>query len=359
MGTTRVLSGDESTAGTVRPRPGPNRTEVDPGGGRSEPALYALAGVLSFVVRRLLLGAVVVAAVSFLSWAFFATAASPIWSFYADPKSPQVLEIVRRAHLHDPLLTRYWLWVKGLFTGQGFGRTAVENAPVGQIVWPALRVSVELIAAAFVVVVALSVLLGALSARRRSPIAAALRTFSYVAWSVPAFLLAELALQGIVRVGPPWHLPLALGGAPTGGVRDWFSHMTLPILVVAAGLVGVYSRYVRSAMIGALAAPYTTVARGKGLPERRVVLRHALRNSLGPFVAVLSLDFGAVFTASLAADFVFQLHGLASIFLGELTGGSDPFVIQAELVVVSVLVVFTNLVGDLVGAWLDPRARLV
>ena len=135
--------------------------------------------------------------------------------------------------------------------------------------------------------------------------------------------------------------------------------MTLPILVVAAGLVAAYSRYVRSAMIGALAAPYTTVARAKGLPERRVVLRHALRNSLASFVAALSLDFGAVFTASLAADWVFQLHGLASIFLGQLVSGSDPFVIQAELVLVAVLVVVANLVGDLVGAWLDPRAQLV
>ncbi len=316
----------------------------------------------SFLVRRLGLGVAVVAAVSFLSWAFFATAASPLWRFFAAPNSPEVQEIVRRAHLHDSLYTRYWLWLKGFFGGQGFGRTAVDNQPVGSYLWPATRITLELIGASLVVVVVLSVLLGALGARRRrSPLTIGLRGFSYVAWSVPAFLLAELALQGIVRVGPGWHLPLALGGAPTpgGGLGDWLSHMTLPILVVAAGLVAAYSRYVRSAMIGALAAPYTTVARAKGLPEWRVVVRHALRNSLASFVAALSLDFGAVFTASLAADWVFQLHGLASIFLGQLVSGSDPFVIQAELVLVAVFVVVANLVGDLVGAWLDPRAQLV
>ncbi len=322
--------------------------------------------MLAFFVRRVLLGSVVVAAVSFVSWAFFATAASPIWGFYASPNDPKVIEIARRAHLHDPLLTRYWLWVKGLFTGQGFGRTAVDDVPVGKVVWPALRISLELIGASLLVVVVLSLLLGALAARRRrSPLTLGLRGMSYVAWSVPAFLLAELALQGVVRVGPAWHLHLALGGPPTPGlgwsphaVGDWFSHMTLPVLVVAAGLVAAYSRYVRSAMLGALAAPYTTVARAKGLPERSVVLRHALRNSLGPFVAVLSLDFGAVFTASLAADWVFQLHGLASVFLGQIANTSDPFVIQAELVLVSVFVVVANLAGDLAGAWLDPRARV-
>ena len=242
-----------------------------------------------------------------------------------NPNSPEVQEIARRAHLHDSLYTRYWLWLKGLFGGQGFGRTAVDNQPVGSVLWPATRITLELIGASLVVVVVLSVLLGALGARRRrSPLTAGLRGFSYVAWSVPAFLLAELALQGIVRIGPGWHL--AIGGAPTpgGGLGDWLSHMALPILVVAAGLVAAYSRYVRSAMIGALAAPYTTVARAKGLPERRVILRHALRNLLASFVAALSLDFGAVFTASLAADWVFQLHGLASIFLGQLVSGSDP-----------------------------------
>jgi peptide/nickel transport system permease protein len=324
-------------------------------------------GVLAFLVRRLLLGTVVVAAVSFLSWAIFATAASPLWVFYANPNSPQALEVAKRAHLHDPLLTRYWLWVEGLFTGQGFGHTAIADVPVGSVVWPALWITVELIGVSLVLVVVLSVLLGALGARRRrSPLAAGLRTVSYVVWSVPAFLLAELALQGVVRVGPAWHLHLALGGPPTPGlgwslhaVGDWLSHMTLPILVVTAGLVAVYSRYVRSGMLGALGAPYTTVARAKGLPERRVVLRHALRNSLGPFIAALSLDFGAVITASLAVDWVFQLHGLASVFLGQVVSASDPFVIQAELVIVAVIVVVANLLGDLAGAWLDPRARLV
>ena len=313
--------------------------------------------MLAFLVRRLFLGAVVVAVVSFLSWVFFATAASPLWQFYSDPNGKVAREVIRRAHLHDPVLTRYWLWVRDLFTGRGLGRTAVENVPVGRIVWPAMRTSLELVGAALVLVVVVSVLLGALGARRRrSPVAGGLRGLSYVVWSVPAFLLAELALQGVVRVGPAWHLHLALGGAPTGGVGSWFSHMTLPILVVAAGLVAVYSRYVRSGMIEALSAPYTTVARAKGLPERHVVLRHALRNSLGPFIAALTLDFGAVITASLAADWVFQLNGLATVFL---TGLSDPFVMQAVLVLVAVFVVVAGLLGDLATVLLDPRARLL
>jgi ABC-type dipeptide/oligopeptide/nickel transport system permease component len=322
--------------------------------------------VAAFVLRRLLLGVVVVVCVSLLSWTVFATALSPIWMFYGAPKSVAVHEIVRRAHLHDPLLLRYWYWTKGLFTGQGFGHTAVANAPVGALVWPALTTSLELIAGSLVVVVALSLAVGTIGARRqRSPVGWGLRGFSYAAWSVPPFLLAVLLSQALARLAPGDRLGLAVGGPPTPGlgfglhaVADWFQHMTLPMLVVAAGLVGSYSRYVRTAMLVSLGAPYATVARAKGLRERRVIVRHALRNSLAPFTAVVSLDFGALFGASLAADYVFNLHGLASLFIGQVLQMSDPFVIQAELVVVAVIVVVVAIAGDLVGAWLDPRVRL-
>jgi ABC-type dipeptide/oligopeptide/nickel transport system permease component len=323
-------------------------------------------GVLAFLLRRLLLGAVVVVAVSLLSWLVFATALSPIWRFFGTPNSPTVLEIVHRAHLHDPLLVRYWYWAKGLFTGQGLGRTAVDNTPVGSIIWPALATSLELIAGSLVVVVFLSLLVGTVGAQRgRSPVGWGLRGVSYVAWSVPPFLLAVLLQQALARLGTDHRLGLAVGGPPTPGlafgphaVVDWFQHMTLPILVVAAGLVGSYSRYVRTAMLVSLNAPYATVARAKGMRERRVVVRHALRNSLAPFTAVVSLDFGALFASSLVADYVFNLRGLASVFIGQVLDISDPFVIQAELVVVAVLVVVVAILGDLVGAWLDPRVSL-
>jgi peptide/nickel transport system permease protein len=324
------------------------------------------SGMLAFILRRLMLGAAVVVAVSFLSWMVFATALSPLWRFYANPNTAQVREIVHRAHLHDPLVVRYWLWAKGLFSGQGFGHTAVDNHPVGALVLPALWTSLQLIAASLVVVVVLSLLVGTVGARwRRSPAGWSLRGVSYLVWSVPAFLLAELLVQAFARLPPDRRLGLALGGPPTPGLGfgthalgDWLAHMTLPVLVVAAGLVGSYSRYVRTAMLVSLNAPYATVARAKGLPERRVVVRHALRNSLVPFTAVLTLDFGALFAASLAADYVFNLHGLAAVFIGEVLDSSDPFVIQAELVLVSVVVVVVAILGDLVGAWLDPRVRL-
>ena len=134
--------------------------------------------------------------------------------------------------------------------------------------------------------------------------------------------------------------------------------MTLPAVAVALGFIGAYSRYLRTALILTLDAPYTVVARGKGLPERLVVRRYALRNALVPFTTVVALDFGAVFGASLAADYVFGLHGLATLFLANGLLNADPFLIEASLVLSAGIVVVAAIAGDIACALLDPRLRL-
>ena len=131
--------------------------------------------------------------------------------------------------------------------------------------------------------------------------------------------------------------------------------MVLPVVTLSLGLIGLYSRYVRSAMLTSLREPFSTVARGKGLRER-VVARHALRLSLIPLVAVVTLDLGAVVGASLAADYIFNMGGFASLLVLAL-GNADPFELTAILVVLSVLVVTFMTLGDAVVHQLDPRLR--
>ncbi len=323
--------------------------------------------MLRFLVRRLGLGVVVMAAVSFFSWLVFATALNPVWMFFQTPRAPAVLEIRRRAHLDDPVVVRYWLWLKGLFTGKGFGREVVDDTPVWPQVEHAFVTTLELIAVSIVIVLVVSVLVGTVAARRRgTPVDVGLRSVSYLAWSMPAFLLALLLQHAFVAMANSWHFqPFAIGGRPTPGlgftahgVRDWVQHMTLPAVAVALGFIGAYSRYLRSALIVTLDAPYTVVARGKGLPERLAVRRYALRNALVPFTTVIALDFGALFGASLAADYVFGLHGLASLFLANGLLNGDPYLIEASLVLCAAIVVLASILGDVVCALLDPRLRL-
>jgi peptide/nickel transport system permease protein len=145
-------------------------------------------------------------------------------------------------------------------------------------------------------------------------------------------------------------------GPPGGGVGRWFGHMALPVATLSLSLVGLYSRYVRSAVIVSLGDQYVTVARAKGLGELRVLFGHALRNSLAPFLNVVSLELGAVVGATLVTDFVFQMGGLARLFLVAL-GAADPFEMTAIVVVVAVIVIVFVFVADLVVGRLDPRIR--
>ena len=323
--------------------------------------------MLAYVLRRLGLGAIVIAAVSFITWLVFATALNPLWGFYATPHAPQVEEMRRRAHLNDPVVVRYWLWLKGIFTGQGLGRTVVGNEPVWPLVEHAFFTTLELIALSTVLIVAGSLVVGIVAARRRgSPVDVGVRSLSYVLWSVPAFLLALLLQHAFVSMSNAWHFqPFAIGGAPTPGlgftahgVEDWFQHMTLPAIAVAVGFVGVYSRYLRTSLLATLDQPYTTVARAKGLPERTVVRRHALRNALVPFTTVIVLEFGMILAATLSVDYVFGLNGLASLFLASGLLNGDPFMIEAPILLSAVIVVVASVVGDIACAALDPRLRL-
>jgi peptide/nickel transport system permease protein len=226
-----------------------------------------------------------------------------------------------------------------------------------------------------ILVIVFSVLLGVISARRPgSKTDIGTRLVTYVSWSVPTFLIGDLLRKAVIghqtfRVSfdpATGHFDRVLGGAegawflvgpPAGGALDWFQHMTLPCLALAIGLIGVYARYIRSSMIDSLQQQYIVVARAKGMPEWRVLLRHALRNSLIPFTSVLTLEFGAIIGASLAVDVVFGLGGIAGAFISAL-GQADPFQLTALVVVVSIVVSMFMILSDLLAGLLDPRARV-
>jgi peptide/nickel transport system permease protein len=302
-----------------------------------------------------------------------------------DPSSPLVQSPSKQAfvrayyHLNDPILSRYWRWVTGL-VHHGFGTTVSTNvsgtlpprllspgAPIGPLVWNAAKVTFELVSSALVLVIVASVVVGAITARRRRFHADfSLRALAYLGAAVPTFLLGDLLLHAlnphyteVVVGGQP--TPTSTGswfaiGPPTGGVGNWFQHMTLPAAALALSFIGIYSRYVRSCVMVTLGQPYIVAARGKGLSERQVLVRHVLRNSLIPFTSLLSLEIGGLIGASLAADAVFSLGGLASVFLGAVNT-SDPFKLTALFIVTAAVVSVFALLGDILVGLLDPRIR--
>jgi peptide/nickel transport system permease protein len=329
--------------------------------------------MLAYVVRRLLLAALVFVVASFVSFIVFAAPLDPTWKFGAGG-GPEREQLRERFHLNEPAVEQYWLWAKGTVSGSFEATHTVcsgfricRHEQVWPRVWPALGRTALLAALSVIVVTIFSLLIGTIAAwRPGSVLDVVLRSGSYLAWAIPTFVIAVL-LQLLLR-----HLALAydfepfpVSGLPPPGEAGtgfqffgvWAQHLTLPVLTIAIGFVGAYSRYVRTAMLVSLGEPYAVTARAKGLSERHVLIRHALRNSLIPFASLLTLDFGAIFGATLVADFIFRTEGLAGALVGAVYN-ADPFEVQPLVLVGAASVLLFSLLGDLVASRLDPRIRL-
>jgi peptide/nickel transport system permease protein len=332
--------------------------------------------VAAYIVRRLSLAVSVVVAVSFAAFVGFGLSLDPSYPLAFKPDDQAVVR--RYYHLGDPILSRYWRWFSGLFH-HGFGATVstqVSGSPpqvdpsFGQTIGPQLvhaaEVTLALVGLALLFVVIGAGVVGVFAAQRRRYHAdVGVRALAYLGSAVPTFLIGDLLLRAISPHIVSSFIPgrgfvisstngWFLIGAPSGGVVGWLRHLFLPAAALALGLIGIYARYLRSAMATELTRPYVTVARAKGLPEWRVLIRHALRNSLVPVTALLTLDLGAVVGASIAADGVFASGGLATVFLAGL-GHADPFQLTAIVVVSAIVVCGLTLGGDVLVGLLDPR----
>lgn len=320
--------------------------------------------MIGYIARRFLLAVSMVWAVSFGAFVLFGLSFDPTWGYNLCLTSQckiQRAAIVAAYHLHAPILYRYWLWLTGVFQ-HGFG-TAPSTAsvtaasvhpgpPIGSALWPAARVTAELLGSALVLTAVLSVVVGVLAARfSGSPLDWLLRLLTYVLWSMPAFLVGALLVRGLG--GVHWFN----FGHVDGGFGGWLRWMSLPALTLSLALVGLQARYIRSGMIDELGRPYAVVARAKGLRERRVLLRHALPNSLPPVISLLALELSAVVGAALAIEYVYRMPGLAAYFFGSMNA-SDPFVLTAILVVIATVVATASFLADVAIGWLDPRVRI-
>ena len=333
-----------------------------------------------FLVRRLVLSALVLLVVSFGTFVFFAGNFRSL----CGPKQ----------HGVSATLPYYWQWLQGVPSGRSFRVSLCGWPPLWANLLPSLERTGALLGLTFLLVLGLAVAVGSLAAYASGTwLDLALRAFSYVTWATPAFLLA-LALQWLalwlaqahgihwlplrgwpgfcpdprdgnpfandVSGQPPPNLDSVCPPAP-GGFHYYLAclrYLALPATALAFSFIGLHSRHLRSALIGTLRAPFATTARGKGLSERRVLFRHALRASLATFTSALLLDFGAIFGGALAVDWVFRMNGMGMLFANEISAPYvDAFAVQLLLIVAAAIVIGSSLLSEVALIWLDPRAR--
>ncbi len=252
--------------------------------------------------------------------------------------------------LDQPLLARYWAWLKAALTGD-FGFSRLHAQPVTQVLLPALGNTVLLMGASFVLALALSMPAGILAALKPQSLTDnGINLVAFAGISVPPFWLAILLIM-LFAVSLGW---LPAGGMGRGGFDDHLRHAVLPILTLTLATVGGLVRFVRAAMIEALRQDYVRTARAKGLAWPRVVLGHALRNAMIPVVTIVALNFGVLFSGALITETMFGWLGMGKTIYDAILG-NDYNLALVGLLFATLTTLLANLIADLAYAWLDPR----
>ncbi len=312
--------------------------------------------MIAYAIRRLFGVVAVLWVVSVLVFAVTqllpGNVANIIAGQFATPDVIAALE--QKLGLNAPYYVQYWRWFSGLLSGD-LGRSLIMDRPVGPILWSSLKASAVLAITSFAFVCVIGISLGVLAAVRRNQLLDYLVSiFTYLGVSMPEFFWGIV----LIIVFASYLQWLPAGGAPQASEDLWMrvEHFVLPTATLTFTLIAHVSRLTRSSMLETLRSPYVRNARAKGLPERVVILRHALRNALLPTITVLAMDVGWLIGGIVVVEAVFSYPGLGRLLVFAIERHDLPF-IQASMLVITAIYCFANLLADLLYAWLNPKLR--
>ncbi|MFD9036535.1 ABC transporter permease [Streptomyces sp. NPDC059567] len=309
---------------------------------------------LRFAARRVAEMAATLLVASFVVFgAMYLAPGSPA-SFLLSGRSasPEALAAVNaRYHLDDPFAVRYLRWLGDMVQGD-FGRSLTYRTDVSRLLADRLPTTLLLITMALSVVVIVGLLLGRIAAVRGGTTDSAVLVATAFAIGTPSFVAAVL-LQGLFAVN--------LGWFPSSGAGDGFLdmvwHLTLPAIALALYLIGMLARVTRAAMLEALDSEHVTVARSRGVPERLVIRRHVLRNSLGTVLTTGGLIVSTLLVCTILVETAFSIGGIGQLLELATTTKDFPTVQAVSLIIVA-LFMAVNLIVDLLLPLVDPRITL-
>jgi peptide/nickel transport system permease protein len=263
--------------------------------------------------------------------------------------------------LDRPLIDRYLAWAGQALQGN-FGYSRSFGQPVLAVLWPRLLNTLLLAGLAFVVSAAIALPLGLWAASHpRSRADYLINLLCFAGISVPPFWLALLAITLFA---------VTLGWLPAGGMAEvrpgtgWLSalgqqlrFLVLPAATLTVVQLGGYTRFMRGAMIEALRQDYVRTARAKGVPERRVLWRHAFANALAPVLTILALSFGGLFSGALITETMFAWPGMGKAIYQAILD-NDYNLALVGLLLATFATIVGNLLADLAYAWVDPRVSI-
>jgi peptide/nickel transport system permease protein len=247
---------------------------------------------------------------------------------------------------------QYWRWVDGIFHGD-LGNSLLSQRPIADIFKSALPVTIELIVLGLLIAVLIGIPLGVVSAvRRNSASDYTARVGGLMGISIPNFWLATLLLVFSSRVFH-WVPPLqyvSFFKHPWLNLQEFF----MPAIAISVFTLAIVMRMVRATMLEVLNLDYVRTARAKGVPRRRVLRKHALRNALIPVVTVVGFEVGVLIGGAAVVEIIFGLPGVGYTLLNAIFNRDYPVIQNATLLIAAVFVV-VNMLVDLAYGWLDPR----
>jgi peptide/nickel transport system permease protein len=315
-----------------------------------------------YVLRRILWGILLLILVSALTFVLFRIlpTAEPARLRAGQNASPRVIAELRvDLGLNKPLITQFWLYMKDLFLHGELGYSYHSGASVRSLIFNRLPATLSLTIGAMIIWMAIGLPIGILSAlRRRSRADRASMGVALLFISAPEYWLGLIALYlfaadiGQIRVFPG-------AGSYVGLTEDpwkWFTSLILPWLVLAAGFAAVYARVMRGSLIETMGEDYIRTARAKGLPERRVVLRHGVRAAITPIMTIFALDVGVLLGGAVLVETVFDIPGIGRLNYDAITHADFP-IIQGTVLLAALFIIVANILVDIAYAYLDPRVR--
>ena len=316
----------------------------------------------SYLVRRFMQALFILFIITMLCFVLTRLSSDPMaqYSEKTGMSAADRAAIRARLGLDQPMPVQYVKWL-GLALKGDLGSSFFSHQPVMKLIKQRLPLTLILMSTAEVVIILVSLGLGLVAALKQySFIDNLITSFSFVGYSMPIFFIAFGSIEIFAVQFKSWGLPYLPTGADIWSPKDPVAlarHLVLPVFSLVAIQTAGYSRYLRSSILEVLGLDYVRTARAKGLTNRVVLYKHALRNAILPFVTIVGLDIPFLLGGALVTESVFAWPGMGRLFWEYAQRGDYP-VVLGVLLLTSTAVVFFTIVVDLIYTVVDPRIRL-
>jgi peptide/nickel transport system permease protein len=322
----------------------------------------------TFIIRRLLQSAIVVIGVTLITFTALQMSGDPTYLYVSERATDAEIQRTREALGFDKPLPEQYLTFLGKLVQGDFGNSLSYKRPAIEAVMDALPATLELTLFAMLLAIVVAIPLGVIaSLNRGSPVDGTVMTIGMLGQSIPSFWLGIMMIMffGLqLRILPisghvPFIMPLVQGNFVQAftNLPQALYYLIMPGFAVAFYSISRNARLVRSSMLEVLSQDFVRTARAKGISERAVVIRHALRNAWLPVVTMIGLEFGFLIGGVVVVEMVFSWPGIGRLVFNAINQRDIP-VVQAAVVVLALVFIALNLIVDLVYAKIDPRVKL-